>query len=134
MYAQSTYAPSEVDSVAPTSYRKGEIRPRTHKAITTDIFADVTYYKEQQDKKRAIADAEAAARKAEVGEDDEELAQLDIERPKTPPQGSRSLPWESYHDLPIDHPVFKYPPEVREKYYAKGVGEFQSAFRSKLVG
>lgn len=45
-------------------------------------------------------------------------------RPKTPPQSSNHLPWSSYHDLPPDHPVFRYPDDVREKMYAKGVGAF----------
>ena len=44
-------------------------------------------------------------------------------RPQTPPQSSNHLPWSSYHDLPPDHPVFRYPDEVREKMYAKGVGK-----------
>lgn len=45
-----------------------------------------------------------------------------ITRPKTPPQSSNHLPWTSYHDLPPDHPVFRYPDDVREKMYSKGVG------------
>ena len=45
-----------------------------------------------------------------------------VARPKTPPQSSNHLPWSSYHDLPPDHPVFRYPDAVREKMYAKGVG------------
>lgn len=44
-------------------------------------------------------------------------------RPQTPPQGSNYNPWSSYRDLPPDHPVFRYPDEVREKMYAKGVGK-----------
>jgi hypothetical protein len=47
---------------------------------------------------------------------------LPFTRPQTPPQSSNHLPWSSYHDLPPDHPVFRYPDEVREKMYAKGVG------------
>lgn len=43
-------------------------------------------------------------------------------RPITPPKGSKVLPWESYSNLPDDHPVFLYPQEVREKMYAKGIG------------
>jgi hypothetical protein len=45
-----------------------------------------------------------------------------VARPKTPPQSSNHLPWSSYHSLPPDHPVFRYPDAVREKMYAKGVG------------
>lgn len=44
-------------------------------------------------------------------------------RPSTPPQGSNHNPWSSYHNLPPDHPVFRYPDEMREKMYAKGVGK-----------
>jgi len=46
-------------------------------------------------------------------------------RPTTPPQGSRSIPWDSYHDLPAEHPVFLYPDDVREKMYKKGIGTFR---------
>lgn len=46
-------------------------------------------------------------------------------RPTTPPQGSNYNPWSSYRDLPPDHPVFRYPDEVREKMYAKGVGKYR---------
>ncbi|GAB7331862.1 hypothetical protein MBLNU13_g03804t1 [Cladosporium sp. NU13] len=53
-----------------------------------------------------------------------------ITRPKTPPQSSNHLPWTSYHDLPPDHPVFRYPDDVREKMYAKGVVE--TSHRSAL--
>lgn len=45
-----------------------------------------------------------------------------VARPKTPPRSSNHLPWSSYHSLPPDHPVFRYPDAVREKMYAKGVG------------
>lgn len=37
--------------------------------------------------------------------------------------GSHSLPWESYSNLPPSHPVFRYPAELREKLYAKGIGK-----------
>lgn len=46
-----------------------------------------------------------------------------IVRPTTPPQGTNHNPWTSYHDLPADHPVFRYPDEMREKMYAKGIGK-----------
>jgi len=52
-----------------------------------------------------------------------------ITRPKTPPQSSNHLPWTSYHNLPPDHPVFRYPDDVREKMYAKGVGTCLSSHR-----
>ena len=45
-------------------------------------------------------------------------------RPATPPQGNRSIPWDSYHDLPADHPVFLYPDDVREKMYKKSIGKY----------
>lgn len=44
-------------------------------------------------------------------------------RPTTPPQGSNHNPWSSYHNLSPEHPVFRYPDDVREKMYAKGVGQ-----------
>lgn len=47
---------------------------------------------------------------------------LPMTRPSTPPQSTNHLPWSSYHNLPPDHPVFRYPDELREKMYAKGVG------------
>lgn len=47
---------------------------------------------------------------------------LHFHRPQTPPQGSNHNPWSSYHDLQLDHPVFRYPDSLREKMYAKGVG------------
>lgn len=47
---------------------------------------------------------------------------IPLTRPKTPPQSTNHLPWSSYHNLPPDHPVFRYPDEIREKMYAKGVG------------
>lgn len=54
--------------------------------------------------------------------EDNPHAALPLTRPKTPPQSSNHLPWSSYHDLPPDHPVFRYPDDMREKMYAKGVG------------
>ena len=59
----------------------------------------------------------------EVQEGEEEPTELPFARPQTPAQGSNYTAWSSYHDLPQDHPVFRYPDEMREKMYAKGVGE-----------
>lgn len=122
VYAQSTYAPSEVDSINTSTQRSPDIRPPTHKAISSDVFADVTYYKEQKAKQAAAA---AEAGEVDSSVDDETQQTPAFERPTTPPQGSRSLPWESYRDLEADHPVFLYPDDVREKMYAKGIGELR---------
>lgn len=73
IYAQPSYAPSERDFV-PSSSSGTTIRPRTHKAISTDIFADVTYFKEQQEKKAAAAKARA---EAEGAVDEEEGGQAE---------------------------------------------------------
>lgn len=53
----------------------------------------------------------------------EKPAEQPFARPQTPPQGSNYTAWSSYRDLPADHPVFRYPDEMREDMYAKGVGE-----------
>ncbi|EMC98494.1 hypothetical protein BAUCODRAFT_23251 [Baudoinia panamericana UAMH 10762] len=45
-----------------------------------------------------------------------------IVRPSTPEKGDRYYAWQSYHDLPRNHPVFYYTREMREKLYEKGVG------------
>ena len=58
MYAQPSSSPSEKDSVVrspPT------IRPVAHEAISSDVFADVAYFKEQQAKAAAAATAKTAA-------------------------------------------------------------------------
>ena len=58
MYAQPSSSPSEKDSVIrspPT------IRPVAHKAISFDVFADATYFKEQQAKVATAATPRAAA-------------------------------------------------------------------------
>ena len=73
MYAQPSYAPSEKDTVIrspPT------IRPVTHKAISKDVFADVTYYKEQQAKKAAAAKAKAEVRGLEGAETNVETEEV----------------------------------------------------------
>ena len=49
--------------------------------------------------------------------------QLPFVRPKTPLQGSKHVAWSSYRDLPQDHPVFRYPNDMREKMYSKGIGK-----------
>jgi len=69
MYAQPTYPPSDKDTVVrlpPT------IRPITHKAISSDVFADVTYFKERQAEKAAAARAKAEAEGVEASETTEE--------------------------------------------------------------
>jgi hypothetical protein len=58
MYAQPSYAPSEKHSVV---YSPLTIHPVTHKAISTDVFADVTHFKEQQAKAAAAPKAKANA-------------------------------------------------------------------------
>jgi hypothetical protein len=58
MYAQLLYAPSEKDFVV---YSSPTIRLATHKAISTDVFAEVTYFKEQQAKAAAAAKTKADA-------------------------------------------------------------------------
>jgi hypothetical protein len=52
----------------------------------------------------------------------EETAQPPFVRPTTPSRGSNYTAWSSYRDLPLDHPVFRYPDEMREKLYSNGVG------------
>ena len=94
------------------------VRDGTHKLITSDIFADI----EQHKREKAAAAAKRAEARRLAGEPEEDEAEVVIDRPATPPQGSRRIPWESYHDLPADHPVFRLPQDVREKMYAKGVG------------
>ncbi|KAM0717666.1 hypothetical protein Q7P37_007518 [Cladosporium fusiforme] len=59
-------------------------------------------------------------------EEDEEEEQTPSEtppfpRPKTPPQGTNHTAWSSYRTLPPSHPVFRYPDDVREKMYDKGI-------------
>jgi hypothetical protein len=62
----------------------------------------------------------------------EETAQPPFVRPTTPPKGSNYTAWSSYRDLPLDHPVFRYPDEMREKMYSKGVGQPSSSCRPRL--
>jgi hypothetical protein len=61
----------------------------------------------------------------------EETAQPPFVRPTTPPKGSNYTAWSSYRDLPLDHPVFRYPDEMREKMYSKGVGQPPSSCNTR---
>lgn len=61
LYAQSPSSlPSSVpDPTIVESERRPQIRPQTHKAITSDPSADITYYKEQQANRKADAASNA---------------------------------------------------------------------------
>jgi hypothetical protein len=105
------------------------VRPATRKLVTSDIFADIEYRKRE----KAARDAKRKAEAEAAGIPEAEPEEL-FERPSTPPQGSRAIPWESYHDLPSDHPVFLMPDDVREKLYAKNIGMLPRAVqRSSLL-
>ena len=69
MYAQPSYAPSGKDSIVRSPPTIGPVR---HKAISADVFADVTYCKEQQAKEAAAAKAKAEAEGSEAFETTEE--------------------------------------------------------------
>lgn len=43
------------------------------------------------------------------------------QRPMTPVQGTRAIPWEPYSKLSDNHPVFLLSAKEREEMYAKGV-------------
>jgi len=136
MYAQSDYAQSEYEpSIAETT--------RTVDSTATTIVPSDT---------QISKNAKAKGGDDQSSEVDVNVDRETFHRPSTPPQGessshivrhehaaqsiregtltllsgSRIIPWQSYSQLPEDHPVFAIPAAKREKMYTKGIGELST--------
>lgn len=103
LYAQSPSTPSLAPSSTTTDATSNAIVPDLNTLQVNDSLSTKTGNNTSQPK-------------------DEPAPPPPSTRPTTPPQGSNHNPWSSYHDLPPDHPVFRYPDAMREKMYTKGIG------------